>query len=46
MNVYFTNELEAMLESAGFSVRLRADYTDTEPTADSRVVVFLARRPA
>jgi len=46
MNVYFTNELRALLESAGFSVRLRTDYTDTEPTADSRFVVFLAQRPA
>jgi SAM-dependent methyltransferase len=46
MNVYFTNELRALLESAGFSVRLTADYTNTEPTADSRFVVFLAQRPA
>jgi SAM-dependent methyltransferase len=45
INVYFTNELRAMLESAGFSVRLTADYSDTEPSADSHFVVFLARRP-
>jgi SAM-dependent methyltransferase len=44
MIVYFTNELRALLEYEGFSVRLTADYTDEEPTADTRVVVFLAQR--
>jgi SAM-dependent methyltransferase len=44
MTVYFTHELSALLELAGFSVRLAADYTDEEPTPDTRFVVFIARK--
>jgi SAM-dependent methyltransferase len=47
MSLYFTHELVAMLERAGFAdVTLSGDYTDEEPTADSAFVVFRATRPA
>jgi len=43
---YFPNELHLMLKLAGFSdVEFRADYTGSEPTADTDVVVSIARRP-
>jgi SAM-dependent methyltransferase len=46
MTMYFTNELRMMLERAGFiDIELRSDYTDERPTADSAVVVFIARKP-
>jgi SAM-dependent methyltransferase len=44
MSVYFTNELRLLLEAAGFSVRLEADYTDAEPSPETQTVVFLARK--
>jgi SAM-dependent methyltransferase len=45
MTLYFTNELRLLLERAGFSgIELRADYTDDEPTGDTTVVVFIARK--
>jgi hypothetical protein len=44
--MYFTYELRAMIEAAGFvDVELRGDYTDAEPTADSAFVVFIGRKP-
>ena len=46
MTIYFTNELRLLLERTGFSVRLAADYTDDEPTRDTRMVVFIARKPS
>jgi ATP-dependent Clp protease ATP-binding subunit ClpA len=46
MTVYFTNELMLMLKGAGFEdVVVRGDYTDSEPTNDTRFVVFMARKP-
>ena len=45
MTLYFTNELQLMLERAGFSeIELRGDYADKEPTSDTEFVVFIARR--
>jgi SAM-dependent methyltransferase len=45
MTVYFTNELQLMLESAGFEdVVVRGDYTDSEPTDKTDFVVFIARK--
>jgi SAM-dependent methyltransferase len=44
MTVFFTHELRMLIERAGFSVRLAADYADAEPTADTRTVIFLARK--
>ncbi len=44
MTVFFTHELEMLIEREGFSVRLTADYTGAEPTAETRTVVFLARK--
>ena len=44
--VYFTNELQLMLDRAGFSeIEIRGDYRDEEPTGDSEFVVFTARKP-
>lgn len=44
--LYFTNELRLMLDRAGFTdIELRGDYTDEEPTGDTEVVVFTARKP-
>ncbi len=46
MTLYFTHEIELMLERAGFvDVELRAGYEDRPPTADDDCVVFLARKP-
>ena len=46
MSLYFTHELAAMLERAGFSdVSLTGDYTDEEPNSDTEFVVFRARKP-
>jgi SAM-dependent methyltransferase len=46
MTLYFTYELRLMLERAGFIVvATRGDYTDDEPTRDTEIVVFVARRP-
>ena len=42
---YFTNELQMMLERAGFSdIEVRGDYRDEEPTGDTEDVVFIARK--
>ncbi len=47
MTVYFTDEIRLMLDRAGFTdIELRGDYTDDKPAADSKFVVFLARKPA
>ena len=44
---YFTNELQQMLERAGFAdIQIRGDYTDEEPTDDTGFVVFIARKPS
>jgi SAM-dependent methyltransferase len=45
MTLYFTHELELMLEAAGFvDVEVRAGYEDRPPTADDDFVVFVARK--
>ena len=45
INLYFTHELTLMLERAGFvEVTLRGDHADAPPTAESRFVVFVARK--
>jgi hypothetical protein len=45
MTVYFTHELQLMLERAGFSdTELQAGYTGAPPTPDDDFVVFIARR--
>lgn len=45
MTVYFTRELELMLERAGFGeIELQAGYTGAPPSADDDFVVFVARR--
>jgi SAM-dependent methyltransferase len=45
MTLYFTHELELMLERAGFTdVELRAGYRDEPPTPDDDFVVFVARK--
>jgi SAM-dependent methyltransferase len=47
LTAYFTNELQLMLERAGFiNIELRGDLTEDEPTRDSEVVVFIARKPS
>jgi hypothetical protein len=47
MTLYFTSELELMLDGAGFpDVVVRGDYTDLEPTGETDFVVFIARKPA
>lgn len=47
MSLYFTHELAALLERAGFTdVTLHADYTEKEPDEDTEFVVFSARKPA
>jgi SAM-dependent methyltransferase len=46
MTVYFTHEVQYMLEAAGFlDVETTADYTDDPPTRDTEFVVFVARKP-
>ncbi|MEP6812754.1 MAG: class I SAM-dependent methyltransferase [Actinomycetota bacterium] len=46
MTLYFTHEIELMLELTGFvDVELRAGYADRLPTADDDFVVFVARKP-
>jgi ubiquinone/menaquinone biosynthesis C-methylase UbiE len=45
LTLYFTHELLMMLEAAGFSnVAMRADHTDSEPTDETKFVVFVARK--
>jgi SAM-dependent methyltransferase len=45
MRGYFRDELLLLLERAGFAdVEVRADYGDEPPTADSKTLVFVARR--
>lgn len=47
MTLYFTHELELLLERAGFvEIELRAGYDDRPPTGDDDFVVFIARKPA
>ncbi|HUG64292.1 MAG TPA: class I SAM-dependent methyltransferase [Gaiellaceae bacterium] len=47
MTLYFTHEIELMLERAGFvDVELRAGYEDRPPTGDDDFVVFVARKPS
>jgi SAM-dependent methyltransferase len=47
MSLYFTPELVALLERAGFAdIELRGDYVDEAPDADTDFVVFIARKPA
>jgi hypothetical protein len=42
---YFRDELLLMLDRAGFTeVIVRGDYTDKEPTADNKFLVYVARR--
>jgi SAM-dependent methyltransferase len=44
MRGYFRDELQLMLERAGFGdVDVRADYADEPPTADSKTLVFVAK---
>jgi hypothetical protein len=46
MTLYFTRELQLMLEVAGFTdIQLQGDYTDSEPTGETDFVVFIARKP-
>ena len=46
LNLYFRNELVAMLERTGFvNIDVRGDYTDEQPTADTAFLVFSARKP-
>jgi SAM-dependent methyltransferase len=46
MTLYFTNELQLMLDRAGFSeIEVRGDYRDEAPSSDTEVDVFTARRP-
>jgi len=47
MTLYFTPELELLLEGAGFAdIEVRGALSDREPTSDDDFVVFLARKPA
>jgi hypothetical protein len=47
MSLYFTHELAALLERAGFTdVSLTGDYRDEEPNPDTEFVVFKARKAA
>jgi len=47
MTMYFTRELELMLERTGFvDIEVRAALSDREPTADDDFVVFIARKPS
>ncbi len=44
-NMYFKNEVVAMLHSAGFSeITVNGDYTDQRATADSSELNFIARK--
>jgi len=46
MTLYFTHEIELMLELTGFvDVELRAGYADRPPTVDDDFVVFVAKKP-
>ena len=45
MMLYFTNELQMMIERAGFvDIQTRGDLTDVEPTADTESIVYIARK--
>ena len=45
MTLYFTHELELLLERAGFvDIEVRGALTDRPPTADDDFVVFIARK--
>jgi hypothetical protein len=44
MRMYFRDELQLMLERAGFDrVEVRGGYADEEPTADHEFLVYIAR---
>lgn len=44
-NIYFRNELRALLEKAGFTVEAeKGDGTDADATVDTDVIVFVARK--
>jgi SAM-dependent methyltransferase len=44
-NLYFRNELHALLEKAGFMVEAeKGDWTDADAKADHEVIVFVARK--
>jgi SAM-dependent methyltransferase len=44
-NLYFRNELRALLEQAGFTIEAEhADWTDDAATADTDVIIFVARK--
>ena len=46
LNLYFTHEVQLLLERAGFvDVELRAGHEDRPPTSDDDFVVFVARKP-
>ena len=46
MTMYFTHEIELMLEAAGFvDIELRAGYEDRPPSVDDDFVVFIAKKP-
>jgi SAM-dependent methyltransferase len=46
MCLYFRHELQMMLERVGFvNVALHGDHTHAPPTATSKVLVFVARKP-
>jgi SAM-dependent methyltransferase len=43
--LYFRNELQAMLRLAGFQdVQVLADYTDSPATAESEILIYVARK--
>jgi SAM-dependent methyltransferase len=44
-NYYFRNELQLLLEKAGFTIEAeKGDWTDADVTADHDVIVFFARK--
>ena len=45
LNLYFRNELRALLEKAGFTVEAeKGGWTDADATVDDVVIVFAARK--
>jgi hypothetical protein len=45
IGLYFSNELLAMLERAGFAdVEVQGDHNDAPATSDDEFIVFVARR--
>lgn len=44
-NYYFRNEMQLLLENAGFTIEAeKGDWTDADVTADHDVIVFFARK--